>query len=104
MPISRSNWATAAVSVAAFSAIAASAVPAFASDSYTIPLHQQLPLTAAGFGSKGTCEGIPSSQDGWHFIAPGNPQQIAFVKLTVTFEPGVQKVVTLFGPPNGNHA
>ncbi|MBT2449652.1 LPXTG cell wall anchor domain-containing protein [Streptomyces sp. ISL-43] len=91
--------------MAASLVVAAGAASAFASDSYTIPLHQQVPLTAAGFGStKPTCADIPTSQDGWHFIAPGNPNQIAFVKLTVTFEPGGPKEITTFDAPNENHA
>ncbi|MGW0749567.1 LPXTG cell wall anchor domain-containing protein [Streptomyces sp. NPDC002587] len=96
----------AAFDVAATSLVlAAGATPALATDAYTVPLHQQLPITAASFGStEKKCADIPSTQDGWHFIAPGNPNDISFVELTVTFEPGGQKVVTSFGPPNDNHA
>ncbi|MFJ6797813.1 LPXTG cell wall anchor domain-containing protein [Streptomyces sp. NPDC091268] len=100
-PIGRTAFAVAAASLV----LSAGAVPAFAVDSPTVPLHQPVPITAASFGSKeAKCADIPASQDGWHFIAPGNPKDVSFVKLTVTFEPGGQQVVTTFGPPNANHA
>ncbi|MCJ1678978.1 LPXTG cell wall anchor domain-containing protein [Streptomyces sp. APSN-46.1] len=101
---SRKRWAAAAVPAVASLLLAAGAAPAFAADSYTVPLHQQVPITADSFGEPGTCTGIPSTQDGWHFIAPGDKKEIAFVKLTVTFEPGGTKEITTFGQPNGNHA
>ncbi|MFG2985310.1 LPXTG cell wall anchor domain-containing protein [Streptomyces sp. NPDC048258] len=104
--MSPSRMRRAAFAVAATSLVlAAGATPALATDAYTIPLHQQVPITAASFEStEKKCADIPSTQDGWHFIAPGNPNDISFVELTVTFEPGGQKVITSFGPPNGNHA
>ncbi|MCB5180352.1 LPXTG cell wall anchor domain-containing protein [Streptomyces antimicrobicus] len=102
MPISRLHRAAVVLPAAACLLVA---TPAFAADSYTVPLHQQVPLTAAGFGEhEAKCASVPASQDGWHFIAPGNPKAVSFVKLTVTFEPGGQQVVTSFGPPNANHA
>ncbi|MBW5483003.1 LPXTG cell wall anchor domain-containing protein [Streptomyces bambusae] len=102
MSISRLRRAAVAVPAVASLLVA---TPAFAADTYTIPLHQQVPLTAAGFGSnEAKCASVPATQDGWHFIAPGNPKEISFVKLTVTFEPGGQQVITSFGPPDDNHA
>ncbi|MFE9632271.1 LPXTG cell wall anchor domain-containing protein [Streptomyces sp. NPDC006463] len=104
--MSPSRMRRAAFAVAATSLVlAAGATPALATDAYTVPLHQQVPITAASFGStEKKCADIPSTQDGWHFVAPGNPNDISFVELTVTFEPGGQKVITTFGPPNDNHA
>lgn len=80
--------------------------PAFASSgTYNIPLHQEkdLPITASGYGNKeAECAGVGPTQDGWHFVLPGNSTD--FVKLTVKFEPGGEKVVTTFGPPANKHA
>ncbi|MEU9375616.1 LPXTG cell wall anchor domain-containing protein [Streptomyces sp. NPDC048255] len=99
--ISRAAFAVAASSLL----VAAGTAPAFATDAYTIPLHQPVPITADSFGKpEPKCADIPATQDGWHFIAPGSPNEISFVKLTVTFEPGGQQVITSFGPPNDNHA
>lgn len=99
--IRRAVFAAAATSLV----LAAGATPALATDAYTIPLHQQLPIVADHFGKpQPKCADIPASQDGWHFVAPGSPNEISFVKLTVTFEPGGQQVVTSFGPPNDNQA
>ncbi|MFJ6442865.1 LPXTG cell wall anchor domain-containing protein [Streptomyces sp. NPDC091649] len=64
-------------------------------------LRQELPLTAEGY-SGGTCPGVPGDKDGWHFILPGN--SATFTKLTVTFEPGGEQVITVFGPPKDDHA
>ncbi|GLW70802.1 hypothetical protein Kpho02_31010 [Kitasatospora phosalacinea] len=78
---------------------------AFASSStYTSQLRQSVPITAAAYGEQEkTCTGVPASQDGWHFVLPGNDAD--FVKLTVTFQPGGQQVVTSFpGNPAGKHA
>ncbi|WP_326589986.1 LPXTG cell wall anchor domain-containing protein [Streptomyces sp. NBC_01294] len=99
----RLRWATTALPVAASLVLAAGA-PAFATDSYTVPVHQALPLTATSQGveNQAKCASIPSSQDGWHFVLPGN--STTFKKLTVTFEPGGQQVVTVFGPPSDKHA
>ncbi|WP_078628611.1 LPXTG cell wall anchor domain-containing protein [Streptomyces sp. NRRL F-2664] len=101
---SRQRWAA----VAAALLLSASAGPAFAADSYEVPLHQakDLPIYAAQYKGKPgeTCASVPATKDGWHFIAPGSPNEVSFVKLTVTFEPGGQQVVTVFGPPNENHA
>ncbi|AXE26680.1 LPXTG cell wall anchor domain-containing protein [Streptomyces globosus] len=104
MPISPKRWAVAAVPAAASLLLAAGAAPAFADGSYTIPIHQDLPLTATSKGveNKKTCADIPSTQDGWHFVLTGN--STTFVKLKVTFEPGGEKVVTVFGPPSDKHA
>ncbi|MFI6008480.1 LPXTG cell wall anchor domain-containing protein [Streptomyces sp. NPDC051243] len=103
--------------VGALSAVAAAAVfcvPAAAhatgsgDDTYTVQLRQDLPRTAttddggAPQESRDECPGIPEGQDGWHFVLPGNSTD--FVKLTVTFEPGGQQVVTDFGPPSDKHA
>lgn len=87
--------------------LAPAAAPAFAVDStYTVPLHQakDLPITATsgGVSHDGDCPGIPDSQDGWHFVLPGN--STTFVKLTVTFQPGGTQVITSFGPPSDKHA
>ncbi|MFG3406547.1 LPXTG cell wall anchor domain-containing protein [Streptomyces sp. NPDC048142] len=64
-------------------------------------LRQELPLIADGY-SGGTCPGVPADRDGWHFILPGNTA--TFTKLTVTFEPGGEQVITVFGPPKDDHA
>ncbi|MFE2953695.1 LPXTG cell wall anchor domain-containing protein, partial [Embleya sp. NPDC059267] len=85
--------------------VAAGAAPVFAAGgTYTVNMHQSLPQTANGNGvSHGSCpETIPTDQDGWHFVLPAN--QTVFVKLTVTFQPGGQQVITDFGPPTGKHA
>ncbi|WP_251058702.1 MULTISPECIES: LPXTG cell wall anchor domain-containing protein [unclassified Streptomyces] len=105
MPISRNRWAAATLPVAASLLLAAGAAPAFAADdTFTRQVHQTLPLTATSNGVKNEkeCADIPANQDGWHFVLPGN--STTFVKLTVTFEPGGQKVVTVFGPPSDKHA
>ncbi|MBT2480537.1 LPXTG cell wall anchor domain-containing protein [Streptomyces sp. ISL-94] len=108
MPVSRARWAAAVVPAAASLVLLAGAAPAFATDAYTVPLHQakELPLFAAQYKGKPgeTCASIPATQDGWHFIAPGSPNEVSFVKLTVKFEPGGEQVITTFGPPNENHA
>lgn len=103
--------------VGALSAVAAAALlvsPAAAhatdtgDDTYSVQLRQQLPRTAtadddgAPQQSRKQCPGVPDGQDGWHFVLPGNSSD--FVKLTVTFEPGGQQVVTDFGPPSDKHA
>ncbi|MER7536124.1 LPXTG cell wall anchor domain-containing protein [Streptomyces sp. NPDC097704] len=76
---------------------------AFASDgSYHYKLHQPTPITAAGYGKGGDCSTIPADKDGWHFVIPGST--VNFVKLTVTFEPGGEQVITSFGPPSDKHA
>jgi hypothetical protein len=74
-----------------------------AATQYTVPLHQATPITAAGFGShEADCGSIPSTQDGWHFVLPGN--FTVFVSLTVTFSPGGTQTITSFGPPSDKHA
>jgi LPXTG-motif cell wall-anchored protein len=95
-----------AVSMAASLLLAPAAAPAFATDStYTVPLHQQddLPATAssAPVPHESDCP-VPAGMDGWHFVLPGNSTH--FVKLTVTFQPGGQQVITSFGPPSDKHA
>ncbi|MGP3954077.1 LPXTG cell wall anchor domain-containing protein [Streptomyces sp. 7N604] len=102
------RW-VAALPAAASLLLAAGPSPAFADDhTYTVELRQQLPRTATtddgGVPQKAAnqCSGIPEGQDGWHFVLPGNSTD--FVELTVTFEPGGQKVVTDFGPPSDKHA
>ncbi|MEV7521707.1 LPXTG cell wall anchor domain-containing protein [Streptomyces sp. NPDC091371] len=103
MHVFSQRWAVIAVPAAASLVLAASAVPASAIDSYTIPLHQPVPITAASYGEKeAACAGVPASKDGWHFVLPGNTT--VFKKLTVTFEPGGTQVITVFGPPTGKHA
>src|SRR5215472_10028910 len=74
-----------------------------ASTQYTVPLHQTTPITAAGFSShEAQCASIPSTQDGWAFVLPGN--DTVFVSLTVTFSPGGTQTITTFGPPSDKHA
>ncbi|MFF9982729.1 MULTISPECIES: LPXTG cell wall anchor domain-containing protein [Streptomyces] len=101
---SRKRWAAVATALL----LSASAGPAFAADAYEVPLHQakDLPIYAAQYKGKPgeTCASIPATKDGWHFIAPGSPNEVSFVKLTVKFEPGGEQVITVFGPPNDNHA
>ncbi|MFC9395774.1 LPXTG cell wall anchor domain-containing protein [Streptomyces sp. NPDC057027] len=76
---------------------------AFASDgTHHYNLHQPTPITAAGYGKGGDCSTIPADKDGWHFVIPGS--DVNFVKLTVTFEPGGEQVITSFGPPSDKHA
>ncbi|MFE0451946.1 LPXTG cell wall anchor domain-containing protein [Streptomyces sp. NPDC058914] len=100
-----------AVAVAASSAALLLAPVAQATDTTTVQLRQDLPRTAttndggAPAQSHEECPGIPEDQDGWHFVLPGNDAE--FVKLTVTFEPGGQQVVTDFGGfpgAEGKHA
>ncbi|WTX00095.1 LPXTG cell wall anchor domain-containing protein [Streptomycetaceae bacterium NBC_01309] len=83
----------------------ATVAPAFAAgDTYTVPLHQPLPIKATDDGVEvGDCpDTIPADQDGWHFVLPTNGT--VFVKLTVTFQPGGQQVVTSFDAPTDKHA
>jgi hypothetical protein len=83
-------------------AIAAAGVSTAAAQ-YTVPLHQATPITAAGFsGHEAQCASIPSTQDGWAFVLPGN--DTVFVSLTVTFNPGGTQTITTFGPPSDKHA
>ncbi|BAJ26889.1 hypothetical protein KSE_10550 [Kitasatospora setae KM-6054] len=86
--------------------VAPAAGSAFASRGvYPSQLRQPVPVTAAGFDGEHqkTCAEIPATQDGWHFVLPGN--DASFVKLTVVFEPGGQQVVTSFpNNPAGKHA
>ncbi|WP_257004227.1 LPXTG cell wall anchor domain-containing protein, partial [Streptomyces sp. SA15] len=99
-----------AVPLASLLLVAGAAAPAFATtdDTYTVRLRQDLPRTSttddggAPQKSSDQCPGVPAGQDGWHFVLPGNSTD--FVKLTVTFEPGGQQVVTDFGPPSDKHA
>lgn len=68
-------------------------------------LRQELPVTAAEFAdgkAAEECPGVPADKDGWHFILPGNTA--TFTKLTVTFEPGGEQEITVFGPPKDDHA
>ncbi|WP_267245118.1 LPXTG cell wall anchor domain-containing protein [Streptomyces sp. PR69] len=109
MPTFRNRWATAAVPAAASLLLVAGGAPAFAADGdglYSPTLRQQLPRTATtqddGAPQENDCADIPADMDGWHFVLPGNKAD--FVKLTVTFEPGGQQVITDFGPPSGMHA
>lgn len=100
---SRSIARWGAVLAAPVLAVSAGLSPASATSTYTINLHQTPPITAAGYGEhEAQCAAIPASQDGWHFVLPGNTTD--FVKLTVTFQPGGQVVVTTFGPPSNKHA
>jgi LPXTG-motif cell wall-anchored protein len=102
----RTLFPACAVAAAVSLLLAPAAAPAFAADAgtYTVPIHQTLPLTATSEGveNEATCSTIPDDQDGWHFVLPGNSTD--FVKLTVTFKPGGEQVVTSFGPPSDKHA
>ena len=102
----RTLFSACAVAAAASLLLAPAAAPAFAADgdTYTVPIHQTLPLTATSEGveNEATCSTVPDDQDGWHFVLPGNSTD--FVKLTVTFKPGGEQVVTSFGPPSDKHA
>ncbi len=70
---------------------------------YQVPLHQPTPITAAGFGEHSAqCGSIPATEDGWHFVLPGD--FTVFVSLTVTFSPGGTQTITSFGPPSDKHA
>src|SRR6266571_505894 len=70
---------------------------------YQVPLHQPTPITAAGFGTQSEqCGSIPATEDGWHFVLPGD--FTVFVSLTVTFSPGGTQTITSFGPPTDKHA
>ncbi|MBV7699651.1 LPXTG cell wall anchor domain-containing protein [Streptomyces sp. TRM70350] len=101
-----------ALSAVAAAALLVSPAAAHATDSgdntYSVQLRQQLPRTAttadggAPRQGRDQCPGVPDGQDGWHFVLPGKSSD--FVKLTVTFEPGGQQVVTDFGPPSDKHA
>ncbi|GAA2131074.1 LPXTG cell wall anchor domain-containing protein [Streptomyces synnematoformans] len=95
-----------AVAAAAAASLLLSAPSALATDTYTVELRQELPRTTAttsgGVPQEKECPGVPRDQDGWHFVLPGNSSE--FVKLTVTFEPGGEQVITEFGPPSGKHA
>ena len=83
-------------------AIAAAGVSSAATQ-YTVPLHQTPPITAAGFsGHEPQCANIPSTQDGWAFVLPGD--DTVFISLTVTFSPGGTQTITTFGPPSDKHA
>ncbi|MGW0755626.1 LPXTG cell wall anchor domain-containing protein [Streptomyces sp. NPDC002814] len=92
--------------VAAATASLLLAPSAQATDTYTVELRQQLPRAATtqdgGAPQEDGCPGIPEDMDGWHFVLPGNSS--SFVKLTVTFQPGGEQVVTGFGPPSDKHA
>ncbi|WP_063806614.1 LPXTG cell wall anchor domain-containing protein [Streptomyces regalis] len=106
--LTRVGALSAVAAAAVFSAPAAAHATGSGDDSYTVQLRQELPRTATtddgGAPQEGRdeCPGIPEGQDGWHFVLPGNSSD--FVKLTVTFEPGGQQVVTDFGPPSDKHA
>ena len=96
----------AALTVAAvcfMSVPAASSALAATGGTYTVTVHQDVPVTAAGYAEhEATCAGIGADQDGWHFVLPGNSTD--FVQLTVAFDNGAPQVVTVFGPPNTKHA
>jgi LPXTG-motif cell wall-anchored protein len=84
--------------------LVATASPAVATgDQHEVGLHQPTPISAdePEFVHE-ECPGIPVGQDGWHFVLPGN--STTFVELRVTFEPGGEQVITLFGPPSDKHA
>ncbi|MGN9756701.1 LPXTG cell wall anchor domain-containing protein [Streptomyces sp. SD31] len=106
--LSRVGALCAVAAAAVFSAPAAAHATGSGDDTYTVQLRQELPRTSTtddgGAPQEGRdeCPGIPEGQDGWHFVLPGNSSD--FVKLTVTFEPGGQQVVTDFGPPSDKHA
>jgi len=88
--------------VLALSVAALGEATAFRPD-YQVPLHQPMPITAAGFGTHSEqCGSIPDTEDGWHFVLPGD--FTVFVSLTVTFSPGGTQTITSFGPPTDKHA
>jgi hypothetical protein len=88
--------------VLALSVAALGEATAFGPD-YQVPLHQPTPITAAGFGTHSEqCGSIPDTEDGWHFVLPGD--FTVFVSLTVTFSPGGTQTITSFGPPTDKHA
>ncbi|OEJ95904.1 LPXTG cell wall anchor domain-containing protein [Streptomyces thermolilacinus] len=94
------------VAAAACGLMLAPAAHAAGGDTYSPVLRQEVPRVATDEGAPqkgfGNCADIPADQDGWHFVLPGNESH--FVKLTVTFEPGGQQVITDFGPPSDKHA
>ncbi|MEU3451656.1 LPXTG cell wall anchor domain-containing protein [Streptomyces thermolilacinus] len=94
------------VAAAACGLMLAPAAHAAGGDTYSPVLRQEVPRVATDEGAPqkgfGNCADIPADQDGWHFVLPGKDAH--FVKLTVTFEPGGQQVVTDFGPPSDKHA
>ncbi|MER5206707.1 LPXTG cell wall anchor domain-containing protein [Streptomyces sp. NPDC002825] len=99
----RRSLIPAAALVAAMAGSLTLAPAAFASDgTHTYPLHQPTPIVASDAPHDGDCPTIPADKDGWHFVIPGNTAD--FTKLTVTFEPGGEQVITTFGPPNDKHA
>jgi hypothetical protein len=81
----------------------AAAPAAVSADTYSVPLHQDPPITNSGFPDKGDCVGSPA-QWGWHFVLPN--AAASFVSLTVTFQ--TAGTITLgagdFGPPTDQHA
>ncbi len=99
----RRSFIPAAALVAAVAGSLTLAPAAFASDgSHTYPLHQPTPIVASDAPHDGDCPTIPADKDGWHFVIPG--KGVEFTKLTVTFEPGGEQVITTFGPPDAKHA
>ncbi|MEV4426516.1 LPXTG cell wall anchor domain-containing protein [Streptomyces sp. R-07] len=99
----RRSLIPAAALVAAMAGSLTLAPAAFASDgSHTYKLHQETPILASEAPHDGDCPTIPADKDGWHFVIPGNTAD--FTKLTVTFEPGGEQVITTFGPPSDKHA
>jgi hypothetical protein len=101
---SLSGWA-AAVPVAASLLLAGAAVPAAATGgtTHTEQIRQKLPIIAEEF-QHGDCPTVPAGKDGWHFVLPGSDAKTVFTKLTLTFEPGGEQVITTFGPPSDKHA
>jgi LPXTG-motif cell wall-anchored protein len=94
---------------AAVSLLGAGATPALAvgydhGGEHEVGLHQTPPISADDpeFDLGEECSGIPEGSDGWHFVLPGD--STTFVELRVTFEPGGEQVVTVFGPPSEKHA
>lgn len=68
--------------------------------SYTVPVQQSTPITAAGFGvHQAACADVPATEDGWHFALPGKSARL--VSLTVSFAPGGTRTIT---PASGNSA
>jgi hypothetical protein len=66
----------------------AAPTPPFGSP-YSVTLLQQTqgetPITATGF-TTGECLGVPGTQDGWHFILPGD--FTGFLSISLTFSSG----------------
>jgi hypothetical protein len=59
----------------------------------TLRLRQDTPIAATGGGS---CPGVATDHDGWHFIVKNHPGTVAFTSISVTFDPGGTQTITSF--------